>query len=796
MTRIDLHLQSRFTGRAGEWALRKAGVAASYSDPQALYEELRGQGFGYFTLTDHHSLGGCLQVQGLAGAFLSQKITVLFPEDRAGVDLLVWGGSEAQYKKLEAFRADIYHAQKFLEQEELAHAVAHPFHQPEGRLQKKHVEKLLLMFKHFESLNGMRPQRLNNFTEAFLRALTPETLEALAQRHSLPPTHPRPWEKILVGGSGDMSGMFAGRAWTQTPAAKCVEDLLAHIRTGRCEPFGASGGPLIVAHGMYKRLGAAVSEKYEPVGGAVLLKLTLARFMEGRDPTDLSWMEKLEVALEGVISGKIFQLMKPANASLWKALAAVGGGGGFREAMEVNQRESAAPEERSFKIANLLLGRLAFQFVQSFMAQVTAGNLLQAVQDLAILVPVLAPLAPYVLEMRREAPCFPWLKKLSRSVHGREVAPLDRQKLAWLTDTLEDVNGVSMTIRTLASAGREAGFEVTVLSCRADSKLRGVPMKNFEPVGEFSLPEYELQKLAFPPVLEMIEYIYEQGFTEIVVSTPGPVGLVGLLAARLLGLPLRGIYHTDFPRYVGILTDDSAMERLAWTYMGWFYAGMDLLYVNSEPYRDAWVERGADAAKIRILKRGVNAELFNPERAKPDFWTKRGAPADRVVLLYVGRVSKEKDLDMLVPLLREEGMENAVLAVVGEGPYLAELKLLIPEAIFTGYVLGEDLATAYASADVFVFPSTTDTYGNVVVEALASGIPCVVSDAGGPAGLVDDGLTGYVSAARNQLDFTARVKNISTDGVLLSRMKNNVRTKTKPNTWEAAAVQFFSESCG
>jgi glycosyltransferase involved in cell wall biosynthesis len=796
MTRVDLHLQSRFSTRVGEWALRKAGVAPSYAEPRSLYDELRGKGFPYFTLTDHHSIGGCLELEGLPGVFVSEKITAHFPEDRAGVDLLVWGCTQAQHERLEALRSNIFHVQRYLADQELAHAVAHPFHDTEGRLQNENLEKLLLLFKHFEGVNGMRPRTLNDFTMQFFRALTPESIEALSARHEMAATHGRPWEKVLVGGSGDLSGVFGGRAWTQTPHAKSVADLLAHLRLGKCQPAGSSGGPLTVAHGMYKRLGTALGERFEPVRRSALAQLALARFMEGKDPTGFSWREKLEVVLDGVISGKVFELVKPANASLWKALAGVGAGDGFREAMEAQLQGCVDPEERSFRMANLFLGRLAFEFVKSFIAQISEGNLIQAIQDLAVLIPVLAPLAPYFVELRREAPRLHWLRTISRSVLGKDVPPLDRRKVAWVTDTLEDVNGVSMTIRTLASAGRDAGFDVTVLSCRTNSTLTGVPLKNFEPIGEFALPEYELQKLAFPPVLEIVEYIYREGFTEIVLSTPGPVGLVGMLAARLLGLPVRGIYHTDFPRYIGVLTDDTTMESLAWTYMHWFYTGADLLYVNSAPYRDAWVARGADASKIRILKRGVDGELFNALRRSPDFWVRRGVPEGRVVLLYVGRVSKEKDLDMLVPLMRASGLEKVALAVVGDGPYLTELKELIPGGIFTGYLLGEDLAAAYASADVFVFPSTTDTYGNVVVEALSSGIPCVVSDVGGPASLVEDGCTGLVSRARNQSDFVAKVKKLATDAVLLAEMKQSILSNRQAATWKAAATSFFSEPNG
>jgi hypothetical protein len=184
---------------------------------------------------------------------------------------------------------------------------------------------------------------------------------------------------------------------------------------------------------------------------------------------------------------------------------------------------------------------------------------LKAFRDAAALIPALAPMVPYFLELRREAPRLEWMRNLFRAVHGGDLHPLENRKVAWFTDTLEDMNGVSMTIRKLAAGGRAAGVDVEVVCCRTGSTLTGVPMVNFEPVGEFELPEYERQKLALPPVLEMVEYIQRERFTEVVISTPGPVGLVGLLSARLLGLPTKGIYHTDFPRSVGVLTEDGGM---------------------------------------------------------------------------------------------------------------------------------------------------------------------------------------------------------------------------------------------
>ena len=795
-TRVDLHLHSRFSRRTEGWLFRRLGMASSYSEPRALYDALRERGFTHFTLTDQHSIEGCLALAGLPGVFISEQLTAFFPEDRAPVEVLVWGITEPQHDELLALRANIYELNGYLIQNRVAHAVAHPFFAQDPRLQTVHAEKLLLLFQHFESRCGLRAELTNEFTAAFLQSLDEEKMEALASRHAISPAHPRSWEKVLVGGSGDHSGVFAGRAWTSTPAVAQTEDLLGHIRSGRCQPQGKHGGPLTAAHGLYKKLFHVVEERFEPVRRSALAQQALSRFMEGQDPTSLTWRQKLELAVEGIVSGKVFELLKPANASLWKVLSAETEGEGLSMALQERIAGLSEPEDRAFQIANLLTGRLGFQFSKSFIQQVSEGNLIQAIQDLAVLIPVAAPLAPYFFELQREAPSRQWLRELSRSVHGKNVAPLAKQKIAWLTDTLEDVNGVSTTICKLSSAGRAEGFDVTVLSCRSNSSIQGVPLKNFAPIGEFELPEYELQKLAFPPVLEMIEYLYREGFTEIILSTPGPLGLVGLCAARLLGLPVRGIYHTDFPRYIRILTEDIDLESLTWKYMCWFYTGLDELYVNSAPYREAWIARGASASKLRILPRGLDVELFNPEKRDVRYWTKRGAPSGAPVFLYVGRVSREKDLDMLVPLAALLEKEGAVLAVVGDGPYRVELEEQIPKAVFTGYLHGQELAAAYASSDVFVFPSTTDTYGNVVVEALSSGLPCVVSDAGGPMGLVAHGKTGFVTRARDLESFTSYAVRLAADAALRSEMTQAVVAEIKMRDWSEAARSFFGAPDG
>ena len=306
-------------------------------------------------------------------------------------------------------------------------------------------------------------------------------------------------------------------------------------------------------------------------------------------------------------------------------------------------------------------------------------------------------------------------------------------------------------------------------------------------------------KLSFPPILQIIDYIEREGFTELIISTPGPIGLTALLAAKMLGLRASGIYHTDFPQYVRILSDDSFMETLTWNFMKWFYGQLDVLFVNSEGYRRAWIDRGIDGARIRILPRGLDTALFHPSRRDPDFWKKHGVPAGATVLLYVGRISKEKDLDVIVSAWKKvsaiRNPQSAIrnsLIFVGDGPYAKELRSLLPDAIFTGYLAGLELARAFASSDVFLFPSTTDTFGNVILEALASGVPCIVSDQGGPKDLIAHGKTGFITRALDAEDFARAVGRLIEDPALRQSMSSEAHRAVQDRDWAEAGRQFWA----
>jgi len=203
--------------------------------------------------------------------------------------------------------------------------------------------------------------------------------------------------------------------------------------------------------------------------------------------------------------------------------------------------------------------------------------------------------------------------------------------------------------------------------------------------------------------------------------------------------------------------------------------------------RELRSQKGISQQKIKLLPRGVDTNRFNPSK-RNGYFERYPAVKTGLKLLYVGRVSKEKNLHVLANAFKMlvQLMDNVTLVIVGDGPYLAEMQETMSgtPCVFTGYLEGEELTAVYASCDLFVFPSTTDTFGNVVLEAQASGIPVIVTDEGGPRENIIPGETGLVVESDHELSLLEAIHGLLSDPQRLRLMGNAARQYMESRSFE------------
>lgn len=372
------------------------------------------------------------------------------------------------------------------------------------------------------------------------------------------------------------------------------------------------------------------------------------------------------------------------------------------------------------------------------------------------------------------------------------------------TDTLADVNGVCRFIQNTAQTAHDTNHDLRVFtSTRLEMpKVDGV--RNFTPIYARAMPGYETLEIALPPAFEMMRATQEYAPDVIHVSTPGPVGTVGFLAARLMRIPIVGVYHTDFPAYIDELFDNSFCSALCRGHMRFFYKRFKYVFSRSADYAQRLVDLGVQEKKLVRLRAGFDDTKFDHTLRDTSIWESYGLKNDSIKAVFCGRVSTEKNLPMLVrmwPTIRErvrsQGREIE-LVIIGDGPYRNEMEeRLTPHgAHFLGFRHGDELATLYASCDFFLFPSTTDTLGQVVMEAQASGLPVIITDQGGPKEIVQDQHhdtpTAFVLAYNDESQWIDTTVRLACDDELRSTLGRNGIELMKSHTFLASFEHYWS----
>mgnify|MGYP000845320988 CR=1 FL=1 len=358
-------------------------------------------------------------------------------------------------------------------------------------------------------------------------------------------------------------------------------------------------------------------------------------------------------------------------------------------------------------------------------------------------------------------------------------------RIAFFTDSFHEINGVAHTSRQLEFYARK--MKLPLLSVhsgpenmtRTDEAVQTLELKR----SPLRVPLDE--GLSFDPCIfrhwfKVMEHCHQFQPDVVHVTGPGDIGLLGAAIAWKQKIPLVASWHTNLHEYaarrwpVSFLRDQ--IQNISWKMLMLFYKSGKILLAPNEELRSSLED--ATQQPAWLMERGIDTDLFSPARRKRD--------DSEIVLGYVGRLRPEKNVQLLIQIERKiqaAGIRNYRFLIVGDGDQRSLLQNQMKSAQFTGVLKGVELAEAFASMDIFLFPSWTDTYGNVITESLASGVPAVVTTGGGPKFLVQNGKTGVVTGSDEE--FISKTVDLIQDPDQIRRMSQPARNWTLERSWES-----------
>ncbi len=341
------------------------------------------------------------------------------------------------------------------------------------------------------------------------------------------------------------------------------------------------------------------------------------------------------------------------------------------------------------------------------------------------------------------------------------------------------------TIDALSAEGIESMFFSPVIPApeNAPAEMRCVPSMAF--------PWYPDYRIALPGYRAFETALADFSPDLLHIHSPCPLGCAAVHWGRRHGVPVVATYHTHFASYAKYY-NVRALEVFGWNYLRSLYHSCRRVYVPSVPILHELASRGLE--HLTFLPHGVDARIFTPRHHSARL-RRALAPDGRRILLYAGRLVWEKDLRTLIDTYRvlRERRSDWTLAIAGDGPVRSELEASMPEARFLGSLSGHDLSVAYASGDIFVFPSTTETFGNVVLEAMASGLVPVCAAEGGAGRSIQSGINGYVTTPRDPDDIVRHIALLLDDAPRLARMGRAARAYARTQTWEGVFDRLFAD---
>lgn len=352
-------------------------------------------------------------------------------------------------------------------------------------------------------------------------------------------------------------------------------------------------------------------------------------------------------------------------------------------------------------------------------------------------------------------------------------------------------DGVSLTLNRLVGFLEEQGIDVLVFGPSVNKPAfphsgRLISVPSIPMPGR---PEYRIST-RFPK--EAKTKLDEFNPDLIHIATPDYLGYKAVRWGVKHKKIIVSSYHTHFTGYLKYYRL-GFMESLGWKYLRWFYGKCKHIYIPTRSMANTLNKNGI-VGEMKIWARGVDTKMFNPDKRDEQWRKTLGLRPEDVVVSFISRLVLEKNPGIYAETVKILKQQNPYVKpmIVGEGPAMDELKEILPTAIYTGFLTGSELAKAYANSDIFFFPSDTETFGNVTLEAMSSGLPCVVANAVGSKSLVENNVNGFLIEVLNKDGFVSKVGTLIDDKELRNRMGKASREKAKSYAWPRINQQLLA----
>lgn len=372
------------------------------------------------------------------------------------------------------------------------------------------------------------------------------------------------------------------------------------------------------------------------------------------------------------------------------------------------------------------------------------------------------------------------------------------QRVTLVTETFApEINGVAHTLSQLVNGLRQHGIAIQIIRPRQDGSDQDNQHEGVETVTlpGFPIPGYKSLHFGVPFSGRIRKALQRFAPQAIYVATEGPMGWAAVQAARQAGIRIISGFHTNFHQYLSHYSL-AALQTMAFRYLRYFHNQTASTLVPTRQQRDELADQGFQ--NVGVLSRGVDSERFHPHHRRNELRRQWGVGENDLVLLCVGRIAAEKNLALALEAHRRLlELDNRIkLVLVGDGPELPHIRQHHPDVICCGMKRGQELAEHYASGDIFLFTSKTDTFGNVLTEAMASGLAVVSFDCAGAHEHIVHGETGMLAPLAEDSTWLQRLDTLIDSPHLLARIRQQAREYAEGLSWNRIVDDFIQRLQG